>query len=39
MDFTTNDECGLLVEGHDRPPIIFTPWQHPYYQGCSRGRA
>jgi GNAT superfamily N-acetyltransferase len=32
MDFTTNDECGLLVEGHDRPPIIFTPWQHPYYQ-------
>ena len=33
MDFTTNDECGLLVEGHDRPPIIFTPWQHPYYQG------
>src|SRR6195256_4482837 len=33
MDFTTNDECGLLVEGHDRPPIIFTPWQHTYYQG------
>jgi GNAT superfamily N-acetyltransferase len=32
MDFTTNDECGLLIEGHDRPPIILTPWQHPYYQ-------
>jgi GNAT superfamily N-acetyltransferase len=37
MDFTTNDECGLLVEGHERPPIIFTPWQHPYYQGLLEG--
>jgi GNAT superfamily N-acetyltransferase len=37
MDFTTNDECGLLVEGHDRTPIIFTPWQHPYYQGLLEG--
>jgi GNAT superfamily N-acetyltransferase len=33
MDFTTNDECGLLIEGHDRAPILLTPWQHPYYQG------
>jgi GNAT superfamily N-acetyltransferase len=32
MDFTTNDECGLLVEGHERPPIILCPWHHPYYQ-------
>ena len=32
MDFTTNDECGLLIEGHDRPPIILCPWHHPYYQ-------
>src|SRR2546429_41765 len=37
MDVTTNDECGLLIEGHDRPPIIFTPWQHPYYQGLLEG--
>jgi GNAT superfamily N-acetyltransferase len=37
MDFTTNDECGLLVEGHDRTPIIFTPWQHPYYQRLLEG--
>ncbi len=37
MDFTTNDECGLLIEGHDRTPIIFTPWQHPYYQGLLEG--
>jgi GNAT superfamily N-acetyltransferase len=32
MDFTTNDECGLLIEGHEYPPIVLCPWQHPYYQ-------
>ena len=32
MDFTTNDECGLLIEGHEHPPIILSPWHHPYYQ-------
>ena len=32
MDYTTNDECGVLIEGHERPPIILCPWQHPYYQ-------
>jgi GNAT superfamily N-acetyltransferase len=32
MDYTTNDECGLLIEGHERPPIILCPWQHAYYQ-------
>jgi GNAT superfamily N-acetyltransferase len=32
MDFTTNDECGLLIEGHERPPIILCPWHHRYYQ-------
>ena len=31
MDFTTNHECGLLVEGHDRRPQILEPWQHRYY--------
>jgi GNAT superfamily N-acetyltransferase len=44
MDFTTNDECGLLIEGHERPPIILCPWQHPYYQrlleeACGLGKA
>jgi GNAT superfamily N-acetyltransferase len=32
MDFTTNDECGLMIEGHERPPIILSSWHHPYYQ-------
>jgi GNAT superfamily N-acetyltransferase len=33
MDFTTNHECGLLVEGHDRPPQILEFWHQPYYAG------
>jgi GNAT superfamily N-acetyltransferase len=32
MDFTTNHECGVLVEGYDRPPQILEFWHHPYYQ-------
>ena len=32
MDFTTNDECGLLVEGYDREPIVLAPWHPPYYK-------
>jgi hypothetical protein len=32
MDFTTNDEIGILIEGHEHRPIILCPWQHPYYQ-------
>lgn len=26
-----NDECGLLVEGFDRPPVILMPYNPPYY--------
>ena len=37
MDFTTNDECGLLIEGHDRTPIILSPWTHRYYPGLLEG--
>jgi GNAT superfamily N-acetyltransferase len=32
MNFTTNDEIGLLIKGHEYPPIILSPWHHPYYQ-------
>ncbi|MDX6667205.1 MAG: hypothetical protein QOK04_585 [Solirubrobacteraceae bacterium] len=37
MDFTTNDECGLLIEGHERTPIILTPWSHRYYPQLLEG--
>ncbi len=32
MDFSTNHECGLLVEGHELKPQILENWHHPYYQ-------
>jgi GNAT superfamily N-acetyltransferase len=32
MDFTTNDECGLLIEGYEREPMILEPWHPPYYR-------
>jgi GNAT superfamily N-acetyltransferase len=32
MDFTTNDECGLLVEGFDLDPFVLEPWHPRYYQ-------
>jgi GNAT superfamily N-acetyltransferase len=37
MDFTTNDECGLLVDGYDRQPIILQPWNPPYYKELVEG--
>ncbi len=37
MDFTTNDECGLLVEGHERKPLVLEGWHHPYYRGLLEG--
>ncbi|HXV85786.1 MAG TPA: hypothetical protein VD793_03755, partial [Gemmatimonadales bacterium] len=30
--FSTNDECGLLVEGFDTPPTILNPHNPAYYQ-------
>jgi GNAT superfamily N-acetyltransferase len=37
MDFTTNDECGVLIEGHDRTPIILTPWTQRFYPALLEG--
>ncbi|MEA2168375.1 MAG: hypothetical protein QOF76_1675 [Solirubrobacteraceae bacterium] len=31
FDFTTNDECGVLVEGFDRLPVVLMNWTHRYY--------
>jgi GNAT superfamily N-acetyltransferase len=38
MDFTTNDECGLLVDGYERPPLILQPWHPPYYAELIEGQ-
>jgi GNAT superfamily N-acetyltransferase len=31
LDFSTNHECGLLVEGHELRPQILENWHFPYY--------
>jgi hypothetical protein len=31
MDFTTNDELGILIEGYELRPMILQPWHPPYY--------
>jgi GNAT superfamily N-acetyltransferase len=32
MDFTTNDELGILIDGFERRPMILEPWHPPFYQ-------
>jgi GNAT superfamily N-acetyltransferase len=32
MDFTMNDEAGVLVEGFEREPMVKQPWHPRYYQ-------
>ena len=37
MDFTINDESGVLIEGFEREPFIKQPWHPPYYRRlCER---
>jgi hypothetical protein len=38
MDFTMNDEVGVLVEGHDREPFVRQPWHPPYYERLCAGQ-
>jgi hypothetical protein len=37
MDFSTNDEVGILIEGFDEPSMILEPWHPPYYQRLLEG--
>jgi GNAT superfamily N-acetyltransferase len=32
MDFSMNEESGVLIEGHELAPLIRQPWHPPYYQ-------
>ncbi len=37
MDFTMNDESGILIEGFERDPMVRQPWHPPYYRElCER---
>lgn len=31
INLTTNDTCGLLIDGFDRPPMAMMPYNPPYY--------
>ena len=31
MDFSMNDESGVLIEGYEREPFVKQPWHPPYY--------
>lgn len=32
INLSTNETCGLLVEGFDSPPVVMMPYNAPYYQ-------
>ncbi len=32
MDYTMNDECGILIEGFEREPMIKQPWHPLHYE-------
>ncbi|MFY9487987.1 MAG: hypothetical protein WAP35_04730 [Solirubrobacterales bacterium] len=37
MSFTTNDECGVVVEGFDQPPSILEPHSPQFYPALFDG--
>ncbi len=37
MDFTTNDEVGLLIEGYELRPMILQNWHPPFYRDLLEG--
>ncbi|MEU7895584.1 hypothetical protein AB0B45_22355 [Nonomuraea sp. NPDC049152] len=37
VNFTTNDECGLLVDGFDAPPRVMMPYNPAYYPALLEG--
>jgi GNAT superfamily N-acetyltransferase len=32
MNFSSNEEWGLLIHGFDDPPMVMMPYQFPYYR-------
>lgn len=37
MAFSTNEECGVLVDGFGEPPTLMNVHNPPYYDGLLRG--
>ncbi len=38
MEFTTNDELGILIEGYELRPMILEPWHPPHYKELIEAR-
>lgn len=36
--WSVNEECGLLVDGFDTPPVVMMPHGHPAYQSMIEGQ-
>ncbi|MBI5846717.1 MAG: N-acetyltransferase [Nitrospirae bacterium] len=43
MNFSTNEECGFLIEGYDEHPMLMTPYNPSYYnnlmESCGMGKS
>lgn len=37
VSYTTNDTCGVLIEGFEEPPALLMPWNRPDYDSLLRG--
>jgi GNAT superfamily N-acetyltransferase len=37
FSYTTNDECGVLIDGFEIAPAILEPWNYSYYPGLFDG--
>jgi GNAT superfamily N-acetyltransferase len=37
MNFSTNEECGFLIEGFEGPPMLMTPYNPQYYNDIMEG--
>lgn len=36
-NYSTNEDCGLLVENFDDPPVVMMPYNPPYYEKLLTG--
>lgn len=37
VNFSTNESCGLLIEGFDSPPVVMMPYNASYYPSLMDG--
>ncbi len=37
VNFSTNESCGLLIEGFDSPPVVMMPYNATYYPALMEG--